>query len=256
MQEINGFKIIGDLWVDDKNCYKCNALCKFCGEQFLTNYHALQRMKSCGCGRKTQLKPLPDFINGFRTIKCHGYDKKRGGRWATVECKACLKEYDVDPNKLKYRKHCGCMRRDTIACKYAKSHPQLALAIKHMISRCYNINNQDYYNYGARGITVCKEWLKDRNIFCEWSLKNGFENDKQLSIDRIDSSKGYSPDNCRWVDAVVQARNTRRNVLTIEMARNIRQDAQTMNQSQIAIKYNVSKPTVWCVITNKIWKEP
>lgn len=31
------------------------------------------------------------------------------------------------------------------------------------------------------GITICDEWLHDRNTFCEWSLNNGFENAKGLS---------------------------------------------------------------------------
>ncbi len=253
MKEINGFKLMGDIWINDKNCYKCKAICKICNSEFETNYHALNRMKSCGCARPSMIKPLPEYINGFRTLKCLGHIN--GSRRAVVECKECKKEYEVDPNKLKYRYHCGCMKKGVIACKYAKSHPQLAQAYKHIMSRCYNKNNQDYYNYGARGINVCDEWLNDRNIFCEWSLKNGFENGKKLSIDRINSSKGYSPENCRWSDAIDQGRNTRRNVLTIELAREIRKDTRHMTQAQIAIKYNVSQPTVWCVVTNKIWKE-
>ncbi len=256
METINGFKVLGDIWVNEKNCYKCNALCKICNKNFETNYHSLHRMKSCGCARPNQLKPLPEFINGFKIIKCHGYNTiKKNGRWATVECKECHQEYDVDPNQLQYRKHCGCIKKDVIACRYAKSHPQLAQTIKHMIGRCYNKNNQDYYNYGARGITVCDEWLKNRNTFCEWSLKNGFENNKNLSIDRIDSNKCYSPDNCRWANAITQGRNTMRNVLDMEMARAIRKDAENMTQAQIAIKYNVSVSTVWWVVANRIWKE-
>lgn len=111
MKNINGFKVIGNIWINNKNCYKCKALCKVCKKEFETNYHALVRMKSCGCARPKQLKPLAKFINGFKTIKCHGYDLNRGVRWATVECKVCKREYEVDPNKLKYRKHCGCMRK-------------------------------------------------------------------------------------------------------------------------------------------------
>ena len=146
MQEINGFVVIGDIWINENNCYKCKAVCKICKKEFITNYHALDRMKSCGCGRPVQLKELPEFINGFRTIKCHGYNTvKKNGRWATVECKVCKKIYDCDPNNLKYRKHCGCMKRGVVASKYAKSHPQLCQAYQHMLKRCYNENDQDYY---------------------------------------------------------------------------------------------------------------
>lgn len=255
MEDINGFLVVSDIWINDKNCYKCIAKCKVCNKEFETNYHALERMKSCGCARPIQLKPLPEYINGFKTIKCHGYDTKRMVRWATVECKECKRIYECDPNKLKYRKHCGCMRKGVIASKYNKSYPQLSQTYKHMRSRCYNKNNQDYYNYGARGITVCDEWLKDRNVFIEWALANGFENNKKLSIDRIDSSKGYSPENCRWSDATEQARNTRRNVLTLEKAKELRKDANNMTYEQMSKKYNVSKGTVAAVISHIIWKE-
>lgn len=255
-ENINGFQIIDDLGKDEKRVWRVKAICKACKQPFVTSYYTLSRIKGCGCNRPKKLMPLPEYINGFRTIKCHGYDKERGVRWATVECKACKREYEVDPNKLQYRKNCGCMKKETIACRYVKSHPQLANTIKHMMARCYNPKNQDYYNYGARGITVCEKWLKDRNTFCEWSLANGFENDKELSIDRIESSKGYSPENCRWATASEQSRNTRRNVLTWETASQLRFDAKNMTYDALANKYNVSKATVWAVIAYKVWRQP
>ena len=69
-----------------------------------------------------------------------------------------------------------------------------------MKQRCYNPNNPDYPSYGARGITVCKEWLEDSFKFYKWLYKNKYYSSKEFeSIDRIDSSKGYSPENCRLV---------------------------------------------------------
>ncbi len=197
-----------------------------------------------------------DIINGFRLIEDYGYDKVTRCRRGLVECKECKRVYECDPNKLKYRKHCGCKKKGTIACRYVKTHPQLAQTIKHMMGRCYNKNNQDYYNYGERGITVCEEWLKDRNTFCKWSLENGFENNKKLSIDGIDSSKGYSPENCRWATSYEQSRNTRRNVLTWELACKLREDKKTMTYDRLAKKYNVSKGTVYAVISYAIWRAP
>jgi len=62
-----------------------------------------------------------------------------------------------------------------------------------MMRRCYNPKSVAYKSYGAKGITVCPEW-HDRENFRTWANSNGFQ--KGLRLNRKDSSKGYSPDNC------------------------------------------------------------
>jgi hypothetical protein len=83
--------------------------------------------------------------------------------------------------------------------------------------RCYNKNClKDYKNYGGRGITVCYEWLDKNNGFINfynWSMANEYQ--KDLTIDRIDNNKGYSPDNCRWCTQKQQCRNRRNNHIII-----------------------------------------
>ena len=75
---------------------------------------------------------------------------------------------------------------------------------KGLNQRCKRPSHKDYYKYGYLGISVFKEWNNFKN-FCDWSMKNGYND--ELTIDRIDNTKGYSPDNCRWVDKKSQARN-------------------------------------------------
>lgn len=75
-----------------------------------------------------------------------------------------------------------------------------------MITRCYNPHNEnERKHYYDRGITVCDEWLNDNKTFFDWALANGYADN--LTIDRIDNDKGYSPENCRWISHYKQQLN-------------------------------------------------
>ena len=74
-----------------------------------------------------------------------------------------------------------------------------------MLYRCYNPKSYGYKYYGAKKIEVCELWRKDFWHFYYWALMHGYRSD--LTLDRIDNYKGYTPSNCRWINYKEQARN-------------------------------------------------
>ena len=79
-----------------------------------------------------------------------------------------------------------------------------------MIRRCYDPKSISFKYYGQKGIAVCPEWRRDFTEFKKWSIDHGYSN--ELTLDRKDSNKDYSPDNCRWVTPRENT-NNRKNTL-------------------------------------------
>ncbi len=106
-------------------------------------------------------------------------------------------------------KSCGCLRKINYVKKHSRKGTRLYRIWKKMKSRCSNLNDPDYQQYyGSRGITVCDEWLHNFQAFHDWAMSHGYSD--ELTIDRMDNDKGYSPDNCRWATAEEQRHNQRK----------------------------------------------
>lgn len=81
--------------------------------------------------------------------------------------------------------------------RWETNNLRLHQTFRAMVSRCYNTSDKSYKYYGGKGIKICDEWMKNPTLFESWALSNGYE--KELTINRIDSSKDYCPENCEWV---------------------------------------------------------
>lgn len=195
-------------------------LCKCeCGEQVVSEGYNLQsgHTASCGCVRFTE-KYGRDIIgvkSGRATVLRQYTDERNH---VMVECQCdCGKIFST--HRMSFvrdtTQSCGCYQRDRSiegSFKHGMTGTRMHGIWSGLKSRCILTTNHSYKNYGGRGITVCDEWLCEDgfNKFYEWSMANGYNDN--LTIDRIDNSIGYTPDNCRWVDMTIQCNNTRRNI--------------------------------------------
>jgi hypothetical protein len=142
---------------------------------------------------------------------------------------------------------CGCLQRDT-ARKRKTTHggsrtPEYRI-LHHMIQRCTNQNDQDYPDYGGRGICVCPRWLSS---FADFLSDVGPRPSAEHEIDRINNNGHYEPGNVRWVSHQRNCRNRR-------SSRLLTHDGRTMTLTEWAIAIGISNRTLrsrlemgWCL---------
>lgn len=119
--------------------------------------------------------------------------------------------------------------------KHGDARTKLNKVWRNMKDRCYNPNNKRYAHYGARGIIVCNEWRDDYVKFRNWAIANGYI--EGLSLDRINNDGNYCPENCRWVNSVIQNNNFSRN-------RFVTYNGLTLSISQWAKKTGIPRNTL------------
>lgn len=83
---------------------------------------------------------------------------------------------------------------------------RLTNIIGHIRHRCTNPNNEEYKNYGARGVTYSSKWKTTKGFIDDvdgipgWDEKLFLEKKLQLDKDiRVPGNKVYSKETCMWV---------------------------------------------------------
>lgn len=111
-----------------------------------------------------------------------------------------------------------------------------------MIARCHNPEDDQYYLYGGRGISVCQRWRDSyKNLVADMGMPA-----QGMTLERIDNNGNYEPENVRWATRAEQARNTRRN-------QNITFDGRTQILADWARETGLSKRTIHARIYRYGW---
>lgn len=147
---------------------------------------------------------------GRLTVVGDGKHENWKHKW---ECKCdCGNTVYVETSKLTtgHTQSCGCLQKERTAeasVTHGQSKSRIHKEWRGILHRCKNPSASHYENYGGRGITVCEEWKGQNGFinFYNWSMENGYADN--LTLDRIDNDKGYSPDNCRWIPHIENCHN-------------------------------------------------
>lgn len=124
----------------------------------------------------------------------------------TCKCNVCNTIFIRRLSEIKRTQQCKHInnRGDLIKYHIKWHNKRIRKIFNGMVRRCYNTGCDDYKYYGAKGITICEQWLNNPLDFEKWALSNGYND--TLTIDRLDETKEYCPENCRWISCNENAR--------------------------------------------------
>jgi len=105
-------------------------------------------------------------------------------------------------------------------------------------ARCNRATVCNYSDYGGKGITYDPAWDKFEQFVADMG-----ERPENTTLDRIDNSKGYFKENCRWANHKEQSSNR-------SCVKMITFDGVTLNALDWAKKLGLSRGAIW----NRIYK--
>lgn len=156
---------------------------------------------------------LAGRVFGLLTVvRFAGRDSAKRAVW---ECRcACSAVLVVRAWNLKngHQRSCGCMTEQWIGeanTTHGRTRTRLYTAWNAMHERCRNPKNDEFHNYGGRGIRVCERWSR----FEAFLQDVGEPPTDRHTLERIETNGNYEPGNCKWATRKEQARNKRNNRL-------------------------------------------
>lgn len=183
---------------------------------------------------------LISMRNTILDKKCSvdGCDRKAHCRgWCELHYERWRKRGDVNDAGHRYKFTAEDRAKNIAARKtYRSEDSSLYYIWDGMIGRCERPKNKDYSRYGAKGIHVCERWL-GRDGYGNFCADMG-PRPKGYSIDRIDGSKGYSPENCRWATPKQQVLNQKNTIW-------VKYKGEEMCLYDLSKKLKVSNATLW-----------
>jgi hypothetical protein len=140
-------------------------------------------------GKLTVIKEVPSKVRGHRQYEClcdcggtHIGTRNNILRGITSQCTQCSKT----------------QRAKAFVVNGANSERYTYNSWRSMIDRCAN-----HARY--RNVQICEQWQGPLG-FVQF-LKDMGQRPGKHTLDRIDNSRGYSPDNCRWATVGLQNHN-------------------------------------------------
>lgn len=148
------------------------------------------------------------LFNNLRVIKMTQV-KNTNSHWM-CECLLCGKLTEVSRPNLKSgnTQDCGCTKSKKIRDKISKHSQSRSSTWNSWFSMRRRIRLGKNHSKVYGDITMDDSW----NIF-ENFLNDMGERPKGMSIDRIDNTKGYFKENCRWATQAEQNRNRSTNII-------------------------------------------